>query len=192
MALARTGQLMARTFVNASRSQLPSAMHLSRRLKTYLVGVDGSGYGFSALKTVCSGANNGDEVICMYFPPNLELMMVQPESAQTISKEIYDAQHEHTMQIESKCKEIIQKHTSDDSDITFEMHIGEHSFSPQDDLVEECYKTKADVLVVGSKGISHSMKEKITDTINRTGAVTDWVVRHAPCDVLVVKVEHEY
>ena len=75
MALVRAGKLMARTFVNASRQQLPSAMHMSRRLKTYLVGVDGSGYGFSALKTVCNGANNGDEVICMYFPPNLEVQL---------------------------------------------------------------------------------------------------------------------
>lgn len=119
-------------------------------------------------------------------------MMVSPESAQTVSKEIYDAQHEHTKQIEDKCKEIVQKYTDKDNDITFEMHIGEHSFSPQDDLVEECYKTKADVLCVGSKGISHSLKEKVSDAINRTGAVTDWVVRHAPCDVFVVKTEHEY
>ena len=120
------------------------------------------------------------------------MMMVPPESAQTVSKEIYDAQHEHTVHIENKCKEIIQKYSPDDTDISFEMHIGEHSFSPQDDLVAECYKTKADVLVVGSKGISHSLKEKVTDTINRTGAVTDYVVRNAPCDVFVVKVEHEY
>lgn len=73
MALVRAGQLMTRTFANAARQQLPSAMYMSRRLKTYLVGVDGSGYGFAALKTVCNGANNGDEVICMYFPPNLEV-----------------------------------------------------------------------------------------------------------------------
>ena len=73
MALARAIKLTSRTLINASRQQLPSSMYISRRLKTYLVGVDGSGYGFSALRTVCSGVNNGDEVICMYFPPNLEV-----------------------------------------------------------------------------------------------------------------------
>merc|ERR1712130_660690 len=162
------------------------------RLKTYLVGVDGSGYGFSALRSTAQSVNNGDEVIAMYFPPNLELMMVQPTTIQTISKELYDAQHEHTMEIEAKCKEIMQRFCPKDKDVRFEMHVGEHSFSPKDDLVEECYKTKADVLVLGAKGLAHSLKEKVSDKISRAGAVTDWCVHHAPCDVNIVKVVHEY
>lgn len=119
-------------------------------------------------------------------------MMVQPTTVQTLSKEIYDAQHEHTTQIENKCKEIIQKHTPKDKDINFEVHVGEHSFSPKDDLVAECYKTKADVLVIGAKGLSHSMKEKLSDTFNRAGSVADFCVHNAPCDVTVVKIPHEY
>ena len=79
MALSRAARLTARHLIHASKrlpiQQLlrPSTVYMSRRLKTYLVGVDGSGYGFAALKSVASSANNGDEVICMYFPPNLEV-----------------------------------------------------------------------------------------------------------------------
>eukprot|EP00485_Elphidium_margaritaceum_P011974 CAMPEP_0202703504 /NCGR_PEP_ID=MMETSP1385-20130828/16350_1 /ASSEMBLY_ACC=CAM_ASM_000861 /TAXON_ID=933848 /ORGANISM="Elphidium margaritaceum" /LENGTH=152 /DNA_ID=CAMNT_0049361373 /DNA_START=91 /DNA_END=547 /DNA_ORIENTATION=- len=144
-------------------------------IEKYLVGVDGSGYGFSALRNVCSGhVANGDEIIAMYFPPNLELMMVQPSTVQPISKELYDAQHEHTVHIETKCKEIVQKYVAKDKDVSFTMHVGEHSFSPRDDLVAECYNTKADVLVVGAKGLTHSLKEKISDTLSGAGNVADW------------------
>jgi len=208
MALSRAAQLTARHLMNASKHLpiqhllRPSTVYMSRRLKTYLVGVDGSGFGFSALRSTVKSASNGDEIICMYFPPNLEvqlalktnynLMMVQPTTVQTLSKELYDAQHEHTVHIETKCKEIMQKYTPKDRDIRFEMHVGEHSFSPKDDLVEECYKTKADVLVIGAKGLSHSLKETISDKWSRAGHVADFCVHHAPCDVMVVKIPHEY
>ena len=52
-------------------------------------------------------------------------MMVAVESAQTVSKEIYDAQHAHTAKIENTCKEIVQKYSPNDTDISFEMYIGE-------------------------------------------------------------------
>eukprot|EP01084_Bolivina_argentea_P031259 57859_1 len=106
MALSRALRMTSRHIMKASsyartNRLLPSSYYLSKRLRTYLVGVDGSGYGFSALKTVVSStACSGDEVICMYFPPNIELMMVQPTTLQTLSKELYDAQHKHTTEIE--------------------------------------------------------------------------------------------
>ena len=119
-------------------------------------------------------------------------MMVQETTVKALSKELYDAQHEHTKQIEDQCKEIVRQHTPKDIDLHFEMHIGEHSYSPKDDLVEECYKTKADVLVVGSKGLSHSLKEKVSDKFHRAGHVADYALHHAPCDVMVIKMPHEY
>eukprot|EP01083_Nonionella_stella_P233721 823185_1 len=174
MALPRAVRLTTRHLIKASkfasiRQLQPSSIYLSNRLKTYLVGVDGSGYGFSALKSTAENAHNGDEIICMYFPPNLELMMVQPTTIAVVGKEIYDAQREHTTKIEEQCKQIMQNYGPKDKDLRFEMHIGDHSFSPKDDLIAECYKTKADALVLGEKGIAHSFREKVTEKLSRTG-----------------------
>eukprot|EP01083_Nonionella_stella_P312983 1121403_1 len=193
MALSRMARVTMKHLSHPIRQLAqPSALYMSYRLKTYLVGVDGSGFGYSALRATSQEANSGDQIIAMYFPPNLELMAIQPTTIQAISQEIYDAQHAQTKLIEAKCKDVVHKFTPKDRDITFEMHVGEHSFSAKDDLVKECYKTKADVLVMGARGLAHSLKEKISDKVFRVGHTTDWCVAHAPCDVMIVKVDHEY
>mmetsp|Transcript_37437 Transcript_37437/g.59958 ORF Transcript_37437/g.59958 Transcript_37437/m.59958 type:complete len:202 (+) Transcript_37437:20-625(+) len=201
MAFSRAAKIAGRHLMNVSKhlsaeqAMRPSTFYMSQRLLTYLVGVDGSGYGFAALRNTVAAISSGDEIVCMYFPPNLELMMVTPTTVMTVSKELYDAQHEQTKHIEDKCKEIVQQYTPKDRDIKFEMHVGEHSFSPKDDLVAEAYKIKADVMVVGAKGLSHSIREKLADKItgrSGAGSVTNWVLHNAPCDVMVVKIPHEY
>eukprot|EP01084_Bolivina_argentea_P133184 235029_1 len=185
MAFLSMARIASRHFTKTQQS----TFNLCCRFKTYLVGVDGSGYGFSALKSTVESAHNGDEIFCMYFPPNIELMMVQPPTISVISKEIYNEMHEHTLKIEGKCKEIMQKYVPKDKEVRFEMRIGEHSFSPKQDLIKECYQTKADVLVLGSKGISQSLRQKVSETLSRAGNVTDFCVHNAPCDVIVVKVD---
>ena len=59
-------------------------------------------------------------------------------------------------------------------------------------MIKQCYETKADVLCIGSKGLSHSLREKVTDTMMKVGGLADFAVHQAPCDVLVVKLDHEY
>lgn len=46
-------------------------IYASTRYKTYLVGVDGSEYGYNALRAVCKGANKTDKIVAMYFPTSV-------------------------------------------------------------------------------------------------------------------------
>eukprot|EP00486_Rosalina_sp_Unknown_P001232 CAMPEP_0201565310 /NCGR_PEP_ID=MMETSP0190_2-20130828/4339_1 /ASSEMBLY_ACC=CAM_ASM_000263 /TAXON_ID=37353 /ORGANISM="Rosalina sp." /LENGTH=107 /DNA_ID=CAMNT_0047982653 /DNA_START=422 /DNA_END=745 /DNA_ORIENTATION=+ len=100
------------------------------------------------------------------------------------------AQQKNNEEIEEKCEEIIKKWAPEH--INAYAKIGKESFVPRDDLIKACYEKKADVLCVGSKGLSHSIAEKVSDTIRKTGGLADFAVHHAPCDVLVIKSEHEY
>lgn len=91
--------------------------------------------------------------------------------------------------IEEKCKEIIDLYAP--SNTSFTMKTGETSINIANDLVKECYATNCDVLCVGSKGVSHSVTETVSDRINRVGHIADYLMHNAPCDVLVVKEEHD-
>ena len=48
-----------------------SIIYSQIRTKTYLVGVDGSDYGYSALKTASTISTTQDKLISIYFPPNI-------------------------------------------------------------------------------------------------------------------------
>ena len=47
------------------------AIDTSARYKTYLVGVDGSEYGYNALRAVSKDANKCDKIIAIYFPTSI-------------------------------------------------------------------------------------------------------------------------
>ena len=46
------------------------------------------------------------------------------------------------------------------------------------------------MLVVGSKGISHGIKETVSDKLHGVGHIADYCVHHAPCDVIIMKAAH--
>ena len=123
--------------------------------------------------------------------------MEQSVALKTSSGEIEDMtqdlltlQNENCQLIEEKCNEITKKHAPANCIAYCTIH--EPTFSPKEELIKACYDKKADMLVVGAKGISHSIREKVSDVAHRIGNVADFAVRHAPCDVLVIKAPHEY
>ena len=107
-----------------------------------------------------------------------------------MKNDLLEAQKKNNEEIEEKCTEIIKKDGPEH--INAYCKIGEETFVPRDDLIKACYEKKADVLCVGSKGLSHSLAEKVTDTMRKVGGLADFAVHHAPCDVLVIKSDHEY
>ena len=62
------GKQMIRAINNASSHRI---LYSQLRFKCYLVGVDGSSYGYSALKTASTIATPEDKLISVYFPPNI-------------------------------------------------------------------------------------------------------------------------
>ena len=61
--------------------------------------------------------------------------------------------------------------------------------------VNHCYEVKADVVVVGVRGLGHGIVQNLKDSIAHNvlaGSTADYVLHHAPCEVLCVKAEHEY
>lgn len=66
--------------------------------------------------------------------------------------------------------------------------IGSDSIAIKQDLVDACEEFNADALVLGCKGTSHSLTEKLTKTvIDILGSVPDYCVHNAKCSVFVVK-----
>lgn len=55
----------------ATRLQSKPSCLLQKRLKTYLVGVDGSSYGFSALKNAAMTIKDNDKLLAIHFPVNI-------------------------------------------------------------------------------------------------------------------------
>ena len=92
-------------------------------------------------------------------------------------------------EIKEKCAEIIDLYAP--SDIHSEIITGVSSVNVMGDLLKACYNTQCDVLCLGSKGISHGVKEAVSDRVHRVGHIADYLMHHAPCDVLVVKEEHD-
>eukprot|EP01083_Nonionella_stella_P003715 10684_1 len=174
-----------------------SCIYSSHRYKTYLVGVDGSDYGYNALKFASKNAKRGDRIISMYIPTSVALFMERTQTFRlsdsqidSMKNDLIEAQEKNCLEIESKCSEIVAANGPEH--IVSYCKIGKETFVPRDDLMKACYDTKADILCVGSKGLSHSLKEKVTDTMRKVGGLASFAVTHAPCDVVVIKKDHEY
>jgi nucleotide-binding universal stress UspA family protein len=97
-----------------------------------------------------------------FLPPNVELEAAVRENAERILKETVG-------QITSSAK-------IDPRQITTEVLFG----SPESRIVETAEEMHADVIVVGSHG--YNSWERLL-----LGSVSDSVVHHAPCSVLVVR-----
>eukprot|EP00485_Elphidium_margaritaceum_P003360 CAMPEP_0202694346 /NCGR_PEP_ID=MMETSP1385-20130828/8225_1 /ASSEMBLY_ACC=CAM_ASM_000861 /TAXON_ID=933848 /ORGANISM="Elphidium margaritaceum" /LENGTH=141 /DNA_ID=CAMNT_0049350167 /DNA_START=267 /DNA_END=692 /DNA_ORIENTATION=+ len=141
----------------------------------------------------------------MYFPLSIAIMMersaafrLSDRQVDVMKTDLLQAQQKNNQRIEAKCDEIMKECVASPNIITY-CKIGEESFIPRDELLKACYETHADLLVVGAKGLPHGFEETITEKITDgmkkiTGLsdLSDFVVHNAPCDVMIVKKEHEY
>eukprot|EP00485_Elphidium_margaritaceum_P008665 CAMPEP_0202708076 /NCGR_PEP_ID=MMETSP1385-20130828/20334_1 /ASSEMBLY_ACC=CAM_ASM_000861 /TAXON_ID=933848 /ORGANISM="Elphidium margaritaceum" /LENGTH=198 /DNA_ID=CAMNT_0049366963 /DNA_START=81 /DNA_END=677 /DNA_ORIENTATION=+ len=191
---------MANRLAMQTRTTYPATAFLSRRDKTYLVGVDGSEYGYNALRAVSKMADSKDKIISMYFPVSIALVMeryatfhLSDDQIGNMERDLFEARTKMNEDIEAKCKQIVMENAP--AHINAYCKIYEESFKPREELIKSCYETKADVLVVGEKGLAHGVREKLSQTVDkmrRHGGLVDFAVHHAPCDILIIKKEHEY
>ena len=119
--------------------------------------------------------------IQLYFAGTDPNPMVLGQSEQVIG--------ERTPKIKKQCQQIIDEHAP--KGVKCEIKIGRTIRSPEDDLIDACYKLKADVLCIGSKGIAHGFKEKISEKLYGVGHIVGHCMKNAPCDVMVFKEEHD-
>eukprot|EP01084_Bolivina_argentea_P181517 313487_1 len=165
-------------------SRVNAVACLQMRLKIYLVGVDGSNYSYNALKTATLLTTPEDKLISIYFPPNMALY--------TMDVGMITAKKEHTKatnDVLKHCKQVVDYYGV--KNINYDPQIGDITFSAKNDIIQACYDTHADVLFLGAKGFSHNIVEKISQKISRAGSTADYCLHQAPCDVFIVKQEHE-
>jgi nucleotide-binding universal stress UspA family protein len=78
--------------------------------------------------------------------------------------------------LETTKRKILEKLTSENVTVTTEVLVG----SPESQIVETAEKMNADLIIVGSHG--YNSWERLL-----LGSVSDSVVHHAPCSVMVVR-----
>eukprot|EP01083_Nonionella_stella_P266083 900567_1 len=114
------------------------------RLKTYLVGVDGSKHGFSALKSASETMKNDDKIVVLHVPHDLTFYT---EGTNTDSDTFQMLRHQQSAQIsaiEQKCVNIVNRYAPDIHHYSVE--IGNTTPSPKEELIKWCYETHCDVL----------------------------------------------
>jgi nucleotide-binding universal stress UspA family protein len=97
-----------------------------------------------------------------YIPQTAELEKVARENARTI--------------LENAREAIVRKLSDEEAVVVIEILFG----SPESQIVETAEKMNADLIIVGSHG--YNTWERLL-----LGSVSDSVVHHAPCSVLVVR-----
>ena len=76
----------------------------------------------------------------------------------------------------------------DNQVVEFRFVVGPDSIAIKQDLVDAVEEFEADALVMGCKGTTLSVKERVTKSvINMLGSVPDFCVHNAKCSVYVVK-----
>ena len=80
----------------------------------------------------------------------------------------------------------LYQNTDNRQNINFELIIADDSISIKQDLIEACDEFEVDYLVLGAKGKTYSVKEKVEKSIiNMLGSVPDYCCHNANCTVLV-------
>ncbi|MFA5110643.1 MAG: universal stress protein [Desulfobaccales bacterium] len=135
-----------------------------------LVPVDGSAYSLKAVETACDLAKAKD-------PSSLILVAVAVEIPELgEGRYIYDKMKAQAEVALEKAKEVAQKCGT----------VGEvllaSGASPADEIVQAAKDEKADLIVIGSRGLA-------SKTSSFVGSTASQVVTYAPCSVLVVKTQ---
>ncbi|AFY73927.1 universal stress protein UspA-like protein [Synechococcus sp. PCC 7502] len=147
----------------------------------FLVAIDGSHAGYKALQSAISLAKSSHASILAinvieplrdYYPelimPTGDWVSWQAHPNPELEKALVEKGRSLLQEAEKSCQEA-------EVECTTSLEFG----SPRD-LICKLAKTDIDVLVVGSRGLG-SMERLML------GSVSDYVVHHAPCPVLVVR-----
>eukprot|EP01084_Bolivina_argentea_P221469 375099_1 len=125
---------------------------------TYLVGLDGTRFGYDALRRAFECSNGADRVIALYFPASMErleveLMIFGPNQAtpeiKQLRNEVEKLRDETIHQISDMAQEIKNEYLVQHpqmENIIFEIKIGDATPSAKHDLVRACYDFQADSL----------------------------------------------
>jgi nucleotide-binding universal stress UspA family protein len=142
-----------------------------------LIAVDGSKYGEEAIKTYAKFANPGDavelvSVVAPHYPVGAEPFNVSAEFYQKLAEEDLKQAKEMLAATEQKAREMLGL----DVLVTKKVLNG----VPGQEIVDEASASGIDLIVVGSHGYGFWQRAWL-------GSVSDAVVHHANCSVLVVK-----
>ncbi|MGE5893131.1 MAG: universal stress protein [bacterium] len=140
-------------------------------LRKILLATDGSEYSEAALREAVSIAK-----VCKTKLYALSVIEVNPEYA-TLAPQIVEKAEVETRQLMESVKDCAKKEGVDCEII---IHEGE---DPAHFIIEEAGKQKIDMIVMGKHGRRKSVRKLLI------GSVTEKVLAHAPCKVLVVPVE---
>jgi nucleotide-binding universal stress UspA family protein len=144
-----------------------------------LLATDGSDYSREAAEKMCEVLGDLDnlrvKVVSAFeeaYPIAAEPFAVSAEFYQ----KIIDASENQAEHFASETVELIRKRlTNGNFEVSFEVLKG----SPEQQIVEEARDWQADLIVVGSHGRGFWGR--------MLGSVSDAVIHHAPCSVLVVR-----
>lgn len=147
-----------------------------------LVATDGSEYSKAAIEKCCDlivdPTNTQVKVVSAFedaYPIAAEPFAVSAEFYQ----HIIDAAENQSVHFAEEAAESIKKHFGDEKpEVSTQVLRG----SPEQQIIEEARNWNADVIVVGSHGRGFWGR--------MLGSVSDAVVHHAPCSVLVVRNGH--
>lgn len=145
-----------------------------------IIATDGSEFSRAAIRKCCElvidPANTSILIVAAYedaIQIATEPFAVSPEFCQHIA----DAAHKQAQGFAQEAVEFLRRcMRGRDLDISTVVVNG----SPERELIEEAIEWRADLIVVGSHG--RGFWGRLT-----LGSVTDAVVHHAPCSVLVVR-----
>jgi nucleotide-binding universal stress UspA family protein len=135
-----------------------------------LVPVDGSAYSLKAVETACDLAKSQP-------PSSLVLVAVAVEIPELgEGRYIYDKMKAQAEAALAQAKEVAQK-----CGIVGEMLLAT-GVSPAEEIVQVAKDQKADLIVIGSRGLAGKTKSFL-------GSTASQVVTYSPCSVLVVKTQ---
>jgi len=135
-----------------------------------LVPVDGSPYSLKAVEAACDLAQS-------QAPSSLILMAVAMEIPELgEGRYIYDKMKAQAEVALAKAKEVAQQ-----CGIGSEVLLATGA-SPADEIVQVAKDEKADLIVIGSRGLASKTKSFL-------GSTASQVVTYSPCSVLVVKTQ---
>jgi nucleotide-binding universal stress UspA family protein len=148
-----------------------------------LLATDGSKYGRMAAKKCC-------QIVSSFEDLEIRILSVV-EPAAPIAIDPFGASHEFYLKVKDESKKVAEESVADLKEfIEGELSAGESpqietrvvTGSPKEMIVEEAKEWDSDLIIVGSHGYGFWGRMLI-------GSVSDAVIHHAPCSVLVVKGE---
>lgn len=146
-----------------------------------LIATDGSKFAKAAIKKCCEilAMDNEAEILIVSVAEIASAAGTEPFGVSgdfylTINNQMKKAADEHV----SEAKNLVRKSLGDAVKIDTVVASG----SPKSAIIEEAEKWGSDLIIVGSHGYGFFERMLI-------GSVSDAILHHAPCSVLVVKVD---